>query len=105
MTSYGQLICAADTKIGKVFSDPSWTLLGFGRLPDRFDKKIISRLKIRDRPTAGKLFKVLESSPPKDARIATMWFEFLAEKGGERFIGIGATILTDQAFSFLSRRI
>jgi hypothetical protein len=73
----------------KVFSDPSWTLLGFGKLPDRFDKKVIPRLKIRDRPTAAKLFEVLQSNIPNDPQTAARWFKFLGQKGGEQFIGSG----------------
>ncbi|KAG0706644.1 hypothetical protein DFH29DRAFT_900624 [Suillus ampliporus] len=66
---------------GEVFSDANWNLFGFGYLPDRFDKKNIAKLKIRDRPTAEKLFQVLESNPPKDPQTAERWFRFLAEKG------------------------
>jgi hypothetical protein len=73
----------------KVFSDSSWTLFGFGKLPDRLDKKVIPKLKIRDRPTAAKLFEVLESNPPKDPATAARWFQFLAQKGGEQFIDTG----------------
>lgn len=87
MTFYAQLIDVADVKIGiQVFSDPSWTVFGFGKLPERFDKKIIPKLKIRDRPTATKLFEVLKSKPPKDRQTAIQWFRFLADKGGKQFI-------------------
>jgi len=87
MRFYGQLIDVADVKIGiQVFSDPTWTIFGFGKLPDRFDKKIIPKLKIRDRPAATKLFEVLKSNPPKDRPMAVKWFKFLAEKGGKQFI-------------------
>lgn len=107
MTAYGQFIDVANAKTGhgKVFSDPSWTLFGFGRLSGRLDRKIIQKLKIRDRPTAAKLFQVLASNPPKDARTATEWFQFLAVKGGKQIIDTAATILADQIFSFLGRRI
>jgi hypothetical protein len=67
-----------------VFSDSNWTLFGFGCLPDNFNKKNITKLKIRDRPTADKLFQVLESTPPKDPETAEKWFRFLAEKGGKQ---------------------
>ncbi|KAG2069450.1 hypothetical protein BDR04DRAFT_1101540 [Suillus decipiens] len=66
---------------GEVFSDPNWKVFGFGHLPDQFNKKNIAKLKIRDRPTAEKLFQVLESTPPKDPETAERWFRFLAEKG------------------------
>lgn len=65
----------------EVFSDSTWKLFGFGHLSDHFNKKNITRLKIRDRPTADKLFQVLESTPPKDPETAEKWFKFLAEKG------------------------
>ncbi|KAG1747682.1 hypothetical protein EDB19DRAFT_1686202, partial [Suillus lakei] len=66
---------------GEVFSDSTWEVLGFGRLTDQFNKKNIAKLKIRDRPTAEKLFQVLQSTPPKDPETAKRWFRFLAEKG------------------------
>ncbi|KAG2107835.1 hypothetical protein BD769DRAFT_1500283 [Suillus cothurnatus] len=66
---------------GEVFSDPNWKVFGFGHLTDQFNKKNITKLKIRDRPTAEKLFQVLESTPPKDPETAERWFRFLAEKG------------------------
>lgn len=66
---------------GEVFSDPNWKVFGFGHLTDQFNKKNIAKLKIRDRPTAEKLFQVLESTPPKDPETAERWFRFLAEKG------------------------
>ncbi|KAG1798994.1 uncharacterized protein HD556DRAFT_1440065 [Suillus plorans] len=69
---------------GEVFSDPNWKVLGFGHLSDQFSKKNIAKLKIRDRPTAEKLFQVLQSTPPKDPQIAKSWFKFLAEKGGKQ---------------------
>ncbi|KAG1825278.1 hypothetical protein EV424DRAFT_1392999 [Suillus variegatus] len=65
----------------EVFSDSNWKVLGFGHLPDQFSKKNIAKLKIRDRPTAEKLFQVLQSTPPKDPQTAKSWFKFLAEKG------------------------
>lgn len=65
----------------EVFSDPHWKVFGFGHLTDHFNKKYITKLKIRDRPTAEKLFQVLESTPPKDPETAERWFKFLAEKG------------------------
>jgi len=88
--------------IEQVFSEPSWTLFGFGTLTDR---KIIQKLKIRDRPTAAKLIETLESKPPKDSQTATKWFEFLADKGGKQVIGTTASIFVNHAFSFLSRRL
>jgi len=91
----------ADVDVGKVVSEPSWALFGFGRVSD---KKVIQKLKIRDRPTAAKLIEVLESNPPKDARTATQWFKFLADKGGKQFIETGFTVLANHVSSFLSRR-
>ncbi|OAX38949.1 hypothetical protein K503DRAFT_865778 [Rhizopogon vinicolor AM-OR11-026] len=64
----------------EVFSDPDWRLFGFGRLTSQ-DKKIIAKLKIRERPTATTLFQVLKSNPPKDQSMAAKWFGFLAAKG------------------------
>ncbi|KAG1747684.1 hypothetical protein EDB19DRAFT_1872895 [Suillus lakei] len=75
---------------GEVFSDPNWKVFGFGHLTDQFNKKNIAKLKIRDRPTAEKLFQVLESTPPKDPETAERWFRFLAEKGGKRSHDAGA---------------
>jgi hypothetical protein len=73
-----------------VFSDPNWKVFGFGHLTDHFNKKTITKLKIRDRPTADKLFQVLESTPPKDPETAERWFRFLAEKGGKQSHDAGA---------------
>jgi Protein of unknown function (DUF3684) len=51
----------------------------------------IAKLKIRDRPTAEKLFQVLQSTPPKDPQTAKNWFKFLAEKGGKQFHSPGVS--------------
>ncbi|OJA08568.1 hypothetical protein AZE42_03362 [Rhizopogon vesiculosus] len=68
----------------EVFSDPSWDIFGFGRVNIQ-DKKIIGRLKIRERPTATTLLQVLKSNPPKDRSTAVKWFGFLAAKGAGEF--------------------
>ncbi|OJA08565.1 hypothetical protein AZE42_03358 [Rhizopogon vesiculosus] len=85
----------------EVFSDPEWRLFGFGRLTNQ-DKKIIAKLKIRERPTATTLFQVLKSNPPKDHSMAARWFGFLAAKGGKWFINTGAIVHADEIFLVFS---
>lgn len=53
-------------------------------MTEHFNRKTITELKIRDRPTTDKLFQVLESTPPKGPETGEKWFRFLAEKGGKQ---------------------
>jgi hypothetical protein len=70
-----------DTHI-KVYSDPSWALMGFQKVRPSVDRKIVGRLRLREAPSAKQVIEVFKTSPPKDINIAMKWFAFLATKQG-----------------------
>lgn len=66
----------------QVFMSSDWELLGFKRLHYSVDKVEAARLKIKDRPPASAIVKVLRENPPRDNKQAQSWFELLSRKGG-----------------------
>lgn len=70
-----------DTRI-KVYSDPSWALMGFQKVRPSVDRKIVGRLRLREAPSAKQVIEVFKTNPPKDVNIAMKWFAFLATKQG-----------------------
>lgn len=67
----------------QVFTSSDWELFGFKRLHYSVDKKEAARLlKIKDRPPASAIVKVLRENPPRDNKEAQSWFELLSRKGG-----------------------
>jgi hypothetical protein len=66
----------------KVYSDPSWALMGFQKVHHSVDRKIIGRLRMREAPSARQVIEIFRTSPPKDVNTATKWFAFLATKQG-----------------------
>lgn len=66
----------------QVFISSEWELLGFKRLHPSVNKDQTACLKIKDRPPASAIVKVLREKPPKDNKEAQSWFDLLARKGG-----------------------
>jgi hypothetical protein len=66
----------------KVYSDPSWALMGFQKVHHSVNRKIIGRQRMQEAPSARQVIEIFRTSLPKDINTAMKWFAFLATKQG-----------------------
>lgn len=64
-------------KLGEVYSDTQWKVLGFSVVQDQYLIAPLHQLGVMQHPPTSKVLDLLEQNPPPNKEIAVPWFEAL----------------------------
>lgn len=64
-------------KLGEVYSDTQWKVLGFSVVQDQYLSAPLHQLGVMQHPPTSKLLDLLEQNPPPNEETAVRWFEAL----------------------------
>lgn len=64
-------------KLGEVYSDTQWKVLGFSVVQDQYLSAPLHQLGVMQHPPTSKVLDLLEQNPPPNEAIAVPWFEAL----------------------------